>query len=245
MSNELVKQEATSNDSGSIFTNLKMFGEIGSIAKVLSQSNIIPAAFQNNVPNVLIALEMAIRMRTSPMLVMQNLYVVNGSPAWSSQYIIAVINASGKYKHELKFDITGKDTTLACYAWTTTKEGEKLVGPTITMEMADAEGWTTRNGSKWKTMPEVMIRYRAASFFGWLYCSDLIMGIYAEEEAAAMPPMFDSVEAAAYEAQREIAANANRVVIEAPKTADPPKEPPKPETNGEPPVHGEQDDIDF
>lgn len=239
MSNEIMKQPEYS-DGMSIFTNAKLFGEIGNIAKVLAQSSIIPADFHNNVPNVLIALEMAIRMKTSPMQVMQNLYVVNGRPAWSSQYIIAVINASGKYKHELKFDVTGKDKTLACYAWTTTKDGDKLVGPTITWAMAEAEGWTTKNGSKWKTMPDVIIRYRAASFFGRLYCSDLIMGIYAEEEAATVPG-FDSVEYAASEVQAEIAANANKVMIEAPKEDHQPAPAPAPENGGEP----QQGEIDF
>jgi hypothetical protein len=51
------------------------------------------------------------------------------------------------------------------------------------MKMAKAEGWLNKNGSKWQTMPEVMIRYRAASFFGRLNCPDMIMGIYSKEEA--------------------------------------------------------------
>lgn len=212
MANELIH----SSGGMSIFTDAKVFNEVGNIAKVLSQSNIIPKEYQGNIPNVLIALDMALRMRTNPMQVMQNLYVVNGRPAWSSQYIIAVINSSGKYEHELKFELTGKGDTLACFAWTTTHDDERLEGPTITMQMAKDEGWVERNGSKWKTMPEVMIRYRAASFFGRLYCSDMIMGIYAEEEAETMP-YYGSVEAVAQEARAEIAANANKVMIEAPK----------------------------
>ena len=44
------------------------------------------------------------------------------------------------------------------------------------------KGWINKSGSKWKTMPEQMIRYRAASFFGRLHCPDLIMGVYAEDE---------------------------------------------------------------
>lgn len=39
----------------------------------------------------------------------------------------------------------------------------------ISMEMAVKEGWYTKNGSKWKTMPEQMLRYRVASFFGRVY----------------------------------------------------------------------------
>jgi hypothetical protein len=219
MSNELTQ----TSGGMSIFTDAKIFNEVGNIAKVLSQSNIIPKEYQGNIPNVLIALDMALRMRTNPMQVMQNLYVVNGRPAWSSQYIIAVINASGKYKHELKFEFSGKGDTLSCFAWTTTQDGERLEGPKITMGMAKAEGWVDRNGSKWKTMPEVMIRYRAASFFGRLYCSDMIMGIYAEEEAESMTG-YASVEAIEQEARAEIAANANSVMIEAPKDYAPPSD---------------------
>ena len=54
------------------------------------------------------------------------------------------------------------------------------------MTMANAEGWVNKNGSKWKTMPEVMIQYRAASFFGRMNCPDMIMGIYSQEEALDM-----------------------------------------------------------
>jgi len=50
------------------------------------------------------------------------------------------------------------------------------------MDMAVAEGWFGKAGSKWQTMPEVMLRYRAASFFGKLYAPELLMGIQTAEE---------------------------------------------------------------
>jgi hypothetical protein len=243
MSNELAKTNEYT-EGVSIFTNAKLFGEIGTIAKVLAESSVIPIEYQKNIPNVLIALEMAIRLKTSPVQVMQNLYVVNGRPSWSSPYIAGVINASGRYKHELKFELSGKGESLACYAWTTTKDGDRLEGPIITWEMANAEGWTTRNGSKWKTMPEVMIRYRAASFFGRLYCNDLIMGIYAEEETAAMP-LFDTVDCAEREAREEIAANANSIPIEPPKSDAPAEAPSIVEDAPAEPVETKQREIDF
>ncbi|MEG2268721.1 MAG: recombinase RecT, partial [Acinetobacter sp.] len=52
----------------------------------------------------------------------------------------------------------------------------------ISMEMAVKEGWYTKNGSKWKTMPEQMLRYRAASFFGRVYAPELLMGLRSVEE---------------------------------------------------------------
>lgn len=50
------------------------------------------------------------------------------------------------------------------------------------MLMAKKEGWSTKPGSKWQTMPDLMIRYRAAAFWGRLYASDLLLGIQSQEE---------------------------------------------------------------
>ena len=75
---------------------------------------------------------------------------------------------------------------LSCKAWAEDYSGHRVEGPKITMKMAQDEGWSTKSGSKWKTMPEVMIRYRAASFFGRMNCPDMIMGIYSQEEVIDM-----------------------------------------------------------
>lgn len=152
-------------------------------ATLLSTSSIVPKEYQGNMSNCFIALDMAIRVNMSPMMVMQNLYIINGRPSWSSQFIIALINRSGRYKTELQFEISGKGDTLSCYAWAEDQNGHKTEGPIVTMAMAKAEGWVSKNGSKWKTMPEIMIRYRAASFFGRFNCPDLLMGIsYSNDE---------------------------------------------------------------
>jgi hypothetical protein len=50
------------------------------------------------------------------------------------------------------------------------------------MAMAKKEGWTTKTGSKWATMPDLMISYRAAAFWGRLYASDLLLGLQTQEE---------------------------------------------------------------
>jgi hypothetical protein len=48
--------------------------------------------------------------------------------------------------------------------------------------MAKAEGWYAKNGSKWQTMPEQMLRYRAASFFVRAYAPELSLGLATREE---------------------------------------------------------------
>ena len=195
-----------------IFSSKNAFDLACRMAKAFSESTIVPKAYQGNISNCLIALEMAGRIGTSPMMVMQNLYIVNGTPSWSSQFIVAMINNSKKYKTELQFELTGEGDSLACTAYTFDYEGRKVSGPTITMEMAKAEGWVQKNGSKWKTMPEVMIRYRAASFFGRINCPDMIMGIYTEDEVQAMTPI-QVVDAIEMTIDDEIKEKANAIVI--------------------------------
>lgn len=153
------------------------------MAKALAESTIVPQTYQNNPSNCLIAIEQAQRMNISPLMVMQNLYPIQGRPSWSSKFLIASINASHKFDIELQYDETkDKDgKPYSCVAWTM-KNGRRVEGMEVNMQMAKDEGWLGKNGSKWKTMPQLMLRYRAASFFSSLNCPELTMGIYTKEE---------------------------------------------------------------
>jgi len=202
------------------------FDQLQRVAKALCASTLVPAQYRAftevksygkvtghtpnpaGLPNCVVALNMAMRMGADPLMVMQNLYVIEGRPSWSSQFIIAAINSCGRFS-PLRFDISepGKEevvkykavvwkndkkteeqreTTIqhrTCRAWVIEKEtGDRLDGPTVSMQMAIDEGWLTKNGSKWQTMPEIMLRYRAASLFGRLYAPELLMGLQTQEE---------------------------------------------------------------
>jgi hypothetical protein len=176
---DIVKREE------SIFTSITSFEDGQRMAKMLATSNIIPQSYQNNIQNCIVAIEMANRIGISPLMVMQNLDVIQGKPSWRSTFIIAALNSCGRYK-PLRFEFVGTDKTsddYGCRAWTTDIEtGDKLIGPFVTWSMVKAEGWLTKSGSKWKTMPELMFQYRAASFFGRLYAPDILNGMQSVEE---------------------------------------------------------------
>lgn len=165
------------------------------------------------VANAAIAIELAGRIDASPIMVAQNLYVVQNRPGWSSQFIIAAINACGKFS-PLRFSLTDpepeesvpvqivewqnrqkvtktiqeKIKNRTCIAWVVERAtGERLEGPPVSLKMAAVEGWLSKDGSKWKTMPDVMLRYRAAAFFGRLYAPDLLMGIRSVDEIKDQP----------------------------------------------------------
>ena len=212
------------------FGSLQSFELMQRQAKLLCSSTLVPAAYRsviekldfkgnvkerienpNALSNCVIALNMSARMNADPLMVMQNLYLVEGRPSWSSQWIIAQINNCGRFS-PLRFDIhdlgekTVEYTTYRwdeqsrqkvpqvqkvkihdkrCVAWVVEKGSEeRLYSPTVSIAMAVAEGWYTKNGSKWQTMDEVMLRYRAAAFFGKIYAPELLMGLPSSEEAA-------------------------------------------------------------
>jgi hypothetical protein len=179
-------QDTTPIEMG--FNDSRSFDHIQRVAKMFATSQLVPAAFQGNIPNVVIALNMAHRMGADPMAVMQNIYIVHGKPSWSSTFIIACINSCGRYS-PLRFEVTGKDDAKTCVAWANEKgTNERLEGPPVSIGMAKAEGWYAKNGSKWKTMEELMLRYRAATLFGRLYAPEILMGMKTVEEVLDIEP---------------------------------------------------------
>lgn len=180
-----VKKESTklqADFSNGIYGSSDNFQLAYQMAKGLSQSTIVPQTFQNNPANCMIALEQSQRLNISPMAVMQNLHIIQGRPSFSSSFLIGLINSSGKFDFELQFDEEEKDgKPYACTCWTE-KNGRKVSGIKITMDMAEKEGWTKKNGSKWLTIAQVMLRYRAAAFFARMNCPELSLGLYTKDE---------------------------------------------------------------
>lgn len=206
------------------FTSVDSWKLANRIAEAFSASNIVPKAYIGNVANCIVALEMANRIGASPLMVMQNLYVVHGNPSWSSKFLIACFNQSGKYsalRYEWETDAAGKRT--GCRAWAIEKAtGERLVGSTVTLEMAKVEGW----GAKWKSMPEQMLMYRAATFMIRTYAPEISMGLPTDDEmadvggdASEMLPAAGKPEVRATR-RREPAPLAERVDTPAPTAAE-------------------------
>ena len=168
--------------SGSAFSNIKVFENAQRMAKALCQSSLVPKEYNNNVPNTMVAMEMANRIGISPLMVMQNLDIIHGKPSWRSTFIISALNSCGRFK-PLRFEFSGEGDNYGCAAYSYDVEtNEKIVGTKITQAMVNAEGWANKSGSKWKTMPEQMFQYRAASFFGRLYAPDILTGMHSVEE---------------------------------------------------------------
>jgi len=153
-------------------------------AKMFSASTLVPKEFQGNLANCAIGINIAKRLGADPFMVLQNIDIIHGRPSFRATFLIAMVNSAGRFE-PLQFRMEGEEgkPSRSCVAWTKSKpEGTPLEGPKITLEMAKAEGWSTKNGSKWQTMPELMLRYRAAAFFARLYAPDITLGMMTAEE---------------------------------------------------------------
>jgi len=184
---EIVKSEEVKNEVVKSFEDQK-FESLQRKAMALAKSELIPKQFQGKIADCIIAVDMAERTGSPALAVLQNLHVIHGKPSWSSQFIIAVINQCGRFE-PLRFSIRGEGDDYGCVAYThyigeeKTKENA-IKSPRITVGIAKAEGWHGKTGSKWKTMPELMVQYRAATLFGRLFCPDLLMGMQSVDELA-------------------------------------------------------------
>ena len=190
---EVAQLKEVPTTSRSIFASTQSFEKGQRMAQLLASSSIVPHAYQNNIPNCMVALEMAGRMRVSPLMVMQNLDIIKGKPSWSGAFVISVINACGRFT-PLRFKYDGQQGSgeFGYRAVTTDIEtGDRLIGPKVTWDMVKQEGWYGKRDSKWKTMPELMFHYRCASFFGRIYCPDILMGMHSVEEVIDIQPVVE------------------------------------------------------
>ena len=165
-----------------VWTDKKQFDQLLRAANMLSQTSIIPATYQGKPLDCFVALEMATRMGVSPLVVMQNMYVVKGKPAWSGQVCTMFINSCGKFT-QVKHVYTGEKGTdsRGCYVTATRiSDGIQVNGVEVTIAMAKAEGWTAN--TKWRNMPELMLAYRASAFFARVHCPEALMGVQLVDE---------------------------------------------------------------
>lgn len=168
------------------FFDLDGFELLQRVAKAFASSSLVPKQYQGNIANCMIALNLARRLNADELMVMQNLYIVHGNPGWSAKFLIACVNTSGRFE-SLRYEwkgTQGKDD-YGCRAWTIERStGEKLLGAWVDWKMVKAEGWNTKAGSKWLSMPDQMFIYRAAAFWQRGYAPEISMGLSTAEELA-------------------------------------------------------------
>lgn len=181
-------QQSAALVNGNVWQDKTAFNQLLRASQMLSQSSLVPQNYQGKPQDCFIAAEMAARMNTSPIFVMQNLYVVKGKPSWAGQACMAMINACGKFRNVRHVYVGQKGTdSRGCYVTAERiSDGEIVQGTEVNMSMVKAEGWISN--PKWKNMPEQMLAYRASAFFARVHCPEALMGLQTYEEVIDVQP---------------------------------------------------------
>lgn len=209
------------------FTSRDAYQLLWNMSTMFAKTSLVPEIFRNNPGDCAVAINMATRLKADPLMVMQNMYIVYGNPAWSSKFLIATFNQCGKYS-SIKYKMIGEKGTdgYGCIAYATElATGEVLEGPTITIGISKHEGWYSKKGSKWVSMPEQMLRYRAAAWFIRTTAPELSMGLQTVEEVEDVKEkditprnLKQAIEETEKEVQETVATKTLEMPKEAPKT---------------------------
>lgn len=114
-----------------------------------------------------------------------NIQFIDGKMGWKSTYIIACINkAKDRFSAPLNYRTVGKEgeSSYGRKAYSYDLRNNLVEGPTVTIEMAEKAGWKDKEKSFWNINADLMLCYRAATFFGRLYTPDILDGMHTVDE---------------------------------------------------------------
>lgn len=185
-----LKNERSLEKFSSPFESAAALRHFTAAATVFAQSQLVPKHLQGKVQDCLILMNMAMRMQEDPLLVLQNCFVVSGTPGFKTQFLIARANASGQLKSKIRWNVERLEPpvlkvegfempNLRVTAQAVDNFGE-LMEASVTSDMALREKWTSN--PKYRSMPEHMLRWRAAAFLIRLYMPEVMMGMQTIEE---------------------------------------------------------------
>lgn len=179
----VVKEPKQQPNTPTIWNNAKLYNQSLQMANFISKSEIIPQSYRNKPADCLIAIDIANRLGMSPAIVMQNSQIVRGNFTWRGSACKAMIDGCGRYQ-KTKYVYVGKEGTdeYGVYLEAIDNDGDVIRGTTVTIGMAKKEGWFQKDGSKWQTMSDLMLKYRASAFFMRTECASIAMGFLTKEE---------------------------------------------------------------
>lgn len=149
-------------------------------AQTLSSSDIIPDTYKQKPANCLIAMEVARSLNLPFLTVVNNIDIIKGKPTYKASFLASLVNKSGLFKSSIRVDFTGKGNDLVATA-KAQRHDDSWCEMSVSMQTAIEEGWVKRN-TKYQTMPNLMLGYRAITFFARMFCPEVALGLQTVEE---------------------------------------------------------------
>ena len=157
------------------------------LAKLMSNSDLVPKDYKRNPGNCLIAMQMGAEIGLPPMQALQNIAVINGRPAVWGDAALAVIQSKRDFVN-ISEDIDEKTMTAVC---TITRKGREPVTRDFSKKDAEMAGLWSKQGP-WKQYPKRMLQMRARGFAIRDSYADALKGLCIAEDIQDVKDMGDA-----------------------------------------------------
>lgn len=145
------------------------------LAKLLSESTMVPRDYQGKPGNVLVAMQWGAEIGLAPLQAIQNIAVINGRPSIWGDAALALVWASGLLE---EIDEHQSDVEAFCVV---KRKGQAAMTRTFSVEDAKAAGLWGKQGP-WKQYPKRMMQMRARAFALRDVFPDVLRGVRMGEE---------------------------------------------------------------
>lgn len=169
-------------------------GEGMTLAKMLSESSLVPKHLQGKVADCFLIVEQSMRWGMSPFAVAQATSLISGKLMFEGKLVAAVINAKADLAERLRFDYSGEGESRKVTVRGTFR-GEK---DPRSVEVSLREART--GNEMWRRQPDQQLAYHGARVWARRHAPEVMLGIYAPEEMATPANAEQGEPRATYEA---------------------------------------------
>ncbi len=171
------------NSQFSLLLDTAKFEHMWRVAQLYAKCGMLPKQYANKPEACFAACQMAIRLQIDPLMFLTNTFPSpnGGLPSMYGKLVIALVNTNGPFTGPIQYELSGKDDARQCRAYATHAKTGELCEMVVSKQTAIDEGWA-KNNPKWRTMTDMMLRYRSAAWLVRVYAPECIMGMQTTEE---------------------------------------------------------------
>lgn len=168
-----------------LLEDVAYFDTVWRAAQMFANSGLVPPGYQGKPEACMVAILYAEQLGESWMTVFQGVYTIKGRPGTTAKFAIARANTSGLLAGPITYESEGTGENLVVTATGTIASTGERCSVSVSMQEAIADGWASAN-PKYRSMPEQMLRMRAASRFVNLYIPECLFGLAAGADVEAV-----------------------------------------------------------
>lgn len=161
---------------------LNTLSEIHTFATMVTKTDLVPKGYRGKPEDATVAIIYGMEIGLPPMSSLQNISVVNGTPAVWGDAQLSLVQSSGKYEyHKSSYDGEfGNDNFKAIFEVKRTGSKEPIIKEFSIGDAKKAALWG-KSGT-WTSHPKVMLSYKARAFALREGFADILKGMHSAEE---------------------------------------------------------------